>query len=83
MVDSHVNLSSVVSFKVPKEVKEKMKKLGKYVKWSEELRNFLIKRVEEAEREVNMREVVEMLKKTSGVPKGYSVALVREDRDSS
>jgi hypothetical protein len=28
-----------------------------------------------------MREVVEMLKKTRGVPKGYAVALVREDRD--
>jgi hypothetical protein len=76
-------MSSVVSFKVPREVKEKMKKLGKYVKWSEELRNFLIKRVEEIEREVNMREVVEMLRRTRGVPKGYAVALVREDRDSS
>jgi DNA-binding transcriptional regulator GbsR (MarR family) len=75
-------MSSVVSFKVPREIKEKMKKLEKHVKWSEELRNFLIKRVEEVEREVNMREVVEMLKKTRGVPKGYSVALVREDRDS-
>jgi hypothetical protein len=41
----------------------------------------LIKRVEEVEREVNMREAVEMLKKTRGVPKGYAVALVREDRD--
>jgi DNA-binding transcriptional regulator GbsR (MarR family) len=74
-------MSSVVSFKVPREVKEKMKKLEKHIKWSEELRNFLIKRVEEVEREVNMREVVEMLKKTRGVPKGYAVALVREDRD--
>jgi hypothetical protein len=60
-----------------------MRKLGKYVKWSEELRNFSIKKVEEVEREVNMREVVEMLKKTRGVPKGYAVALVREDRDGS
>jgi predicted DNA-binding protein len=76
-------MSSVVSFKVPREIKEKMKKLKKHVKWSEELRNFLIKRVEEVEREVNMREAVEMLKKTRGVPKGYAVALVREDRDRS
>jgi hypothetical protein len=60
-----------------------MRKLGKYVKWSEELRNFSIKKVEDVEREVNMREVVEMLKKTRGVPKGYAVALVREDRDGS
>ena len=60
-----------------------MRKPGKYVKWSEELRNFSIKKVKEVEREVNMREVVEMLKKTRGVPKGYAVALVREDRDGS
>jgi DNA-binding transcriptional regulator GbsR (MarR family) len=76
-------MSSVVSFKVPREITEEMKKLENHIKWSEELRNFLIKRVEEVEREANMREVVEMLKKTRGVPKGYAVALVREDRDSS
>lgn len=35
-------MSSVVSFKVPREIKEKMKKLEKHIKWSEELRNFLI-----------------------------------------
>jgi hypothetical protein len=74
-------MSSVISFKVPREIKEKMKKLEKHIKWSEELKNFLIKRVEEVEREVNMKEVVEMLKKTRGVPKGYALALVREDRD--
>ena len=50
-----------------------------------EVRNpaFRAGRGHEVEREVNMREVVEMLKKTRGVPKGYAVALVREDRDGS
>jgi len=75
-------LSEVVSFKVPREVKLKMKKLEKYVNWSEELRKFLIKRVEELEREVNFREVLEKLKNTGSVEEGFSVESVREDRDS-
>jgi len=75
-------LSEVVSFKVPREVKLKMKKLEKYVNWSEELRKFLIKRVEELEREINFREVLEKLKNTGSVEEGFSVKSVREDRDS-
>jgi len=75
-------LSEVVSFKVPREVKLRMKKLEKYVNWSEELRKFLIKRVEELEREVNFREVLENLKNTGSVEEGFSVESVREDRDS-
>jgi len=75
-------LSEVVGFKVPREVKLKMKKLEKYVNWSEELRKFLIKRVEELEREVNFREVLENLKNTGSVEEGFSVESVREDRDS-
>ncbi len=31
-----VRLSSVVSFKVPREVKERMKRLGRYVNWAKE-----------------------------------------------
>jgi len=75
-------LSSVVSFKVPRKVKERMKRLGKYVNWAEELRSYLIRRVEELEREVNFREAVEELRRTGSVPKGYGVRSVREDRDS-
>jgi len=75
-------LSEVVSFKVPREVKLKMKKLEKYVNWSEELRKFLIKRVEELEREINFREVLENLKNTGSVEEGFSAKSVREDRDS-
>ena len=75
-------LSEVVSFKVPREVKLKMKRLERYVNWSEELRKFLIKRIEELEREINFREVLENLKNTGSVEEGFSVKSVREDRDS-
>ena len=59
-----------------------MKRLGKYVNWAEELRSYLIRRVEELEREVNFREAIEELRRTGGLPKGYGVRSVREDRDS-
>ena len=75
-------MSEVVSFKVPREVKLKMKRLERYVNWSEELRKFLIKRIEELEREINFREVLEKLKNTGSVEEGFSVKSVREDRDS-
>jgi len=75
-------LVEVVSFRVPKEVKERMKRLRKYVNWPEELRAYVIRRVEELEREINFREVIEELKETGSVPRGFSAASVREDRDS-
>ena len=59
-----------------------MKRLRKYVNWTEELRSYLIKRVEELEREVNFKEAVEELRRTRGVPKDYGVRSVRENRDS-
>ena len=75
-------LSEVVSFRVSREVKERMERLKGYVNWPEELRAYVTRRVEELEREINFREVVEELRKTGSAPKGFSVASVREDRDS-
>ena len=75
-------MSEVVSFKVPREIKEKMRKYSKMVKWSEELRNYVIERIRAMEAEENLRKVIEMIESTKGVPKGFSVRSVREDRDS-
>ncbi len=75
-------MSEVVSFKVPREIKEKMRKYSKMVKWSEELRNYVIERIRAMEAEENLRKVIEIIESTKGVPKGFSVRSVREDRDS-
>jgi len=48
-------MSEVVSFKVSREVKEKMRKYRAVVNWSEELRRF----VEEKLRELEAREALE------------------------
>ena len=75
-------MTDVVSFKVPKHVKRRMKELKPYVNWPDELRRFLIRRLEEIERELTFEKVIKCLKQTGSVPKGFSTRSVREDRDS-
>ncbi|MET1159743.1 MAG: CopG family transcriptional regulator [Thermoprotei archaeon] len=72
----------MVSFKVPRELKEKMKKY-KHINWSAELRKCLENRIREIEAEENLRRVVEKLSKIDlSSPPGYAVKLLREDRES-
>ncbi len=74
---------SVVSFKVRREIKEKMKKYRDRINWSEELRRFVEERIRELEADENMRRIVRELEEISvRAPKGFSRASVREDRDS-
>ncbi len=75
-------MSEVVSFKVPKEVREKMRKYSKVVKWSEELRNYVIERIRAIEREENLSKVMEIIESTRKVPEGFSLESIREDRES-
>ena len=76
-------MSVVVSFKVRREVKERMDRFRGRVDWAEELRRFVEERLRELEAEENLRRVVEELERIGvGAPKGFAVASVREDRDS-
>ncbi len=59
---------SVVSAKVPRELKKRMDTLRKYIDWNEELRQFIAKRVEELEKELNIKEIVEILKPLKPLP---------------
>ena len=73
----------VVSFKVSKDVKERMDRFRDKVNWSEELRRFVEERLRELEAEENLRSVIKELKKARwSIPKGFSISSVREDRDS-
>ena len=77
-------MSSVVSFKVRREIKEKMERFRDRVNWAEELRRFVEERIRELEAEENIKRVIEELEKIPiSVPKGFSVNSVREDRDSN
>lgn len=73
---------SVVSVKVPKQIKEKMRKYGGRVNWPEEIRKFLSSRIEELERREAVEEAVKLLEAVAPAPEGTAGKLVRKDRES-
>lgn len=75
---------SVVSVKVRREVKERMKKYANKVNWAQEIREAIEERLKQLEAEENFKVVLQELDKAKwSMPKGFSAASVREDRDSS
>jgi|FaiFalFF_MnMetaG_3_1042247.scaffolds.fasta_scaffold00965_3 hypothetical protein len=73
---------SVVSVKVPRWVKEKMREYGNMVNWPEEIRRGIIAKLEELERRRAVEDAIEILKEVRPAAEGTAVRLVREDRDS-
>ena len=72
---------AVVTVRVPDELKLKMKELD--INWSEEIREFIRRRIDEEERRRKMNEALEILKRTPvSVERGFAAKSVREDRDS-
>ncbi len=71
-------MSSVVTVRVPKELKEKMKKLK--VNWSEEIRKYIEERV----RDYELLETIDRVRKEARKRKVKtdSAQLIREDRES-
>jgi len=75
-------LSTVISVRISKKLKEKMDELKDLVNWSEEIRKFLEKRVKELHRRKVLEEIRKVLEKIPESPKGTAAKYVREDRDS-
>ena len=72
---------AVITVRVPDELKLKMKELD--INWSEEIREFIRRRIDEEERRKKIKEALEILKRTPvSVERGFSAKSVREDRDS-
>lgn len=72
---------AVVSVKVPKWVREKMKAYGEAVEWPEEIRRLIITKIEEIERVNAVERAIKLLEPIPPTPKGTAEELVREDRD--
>ncbi len=72
--------SAIMSVRVPPELKREMKKYN--INWSEEIREFIKRRIEEEEKKRALKEVIELVESLPGVPEGTAKKLVREDRDS-
>lgn len=73
---------AVVSVKVPEWVKEKMKVFSETIDWPEEIRRFIITKIEEIERIKAVETAINLLEMVSPAPRGTAERLVREDRDS-
>jgi hypothetical protein len=74
---------SVVSVRVPRELKEKMRKYRDKINWSEEIRRFIENKILEAERENTLSRLEELINQLPTVPRGTAVRYVREDRDGN
>ncbi len=74
-------MSVTISFKVRKEIKEKMEKYKGKVNWNEELRRFVERKIKELEAEERFEEVLRKLKEAEwSVPEGFAEGSVRDDR---
>ena len=71
---------SVITVRVPRELKEEMRKLN--INWSEEIRKFIARRIDEELRKRRIEEALAMLRGTGSVERGFAEKAVREDRDS-
>ena len=72
---------AVITVRIPDELKLKMKELN--INWSEEIRKFIRRRLDEEERRKKRGEAMELLKRTPvSVERGFASKSVREDRDS-
>lgn len=75
-------MSATVSFKVPRQIKEKMADLSSKVRWAEELRDYVIQKIKQLERQKMIEEAEKLLNNVRPAPKGTAVRLLRENRDS-
>lgn len=75
-------LSEILSIRIPKELKDKLKKLNE-VNWRDEIVLFLTERVRYYEKLKVMKEVREILDKIPKAEPGTASQYVREDRDSN
>lgn len=74
---------SVVSVRVPRELKEKMQKYRDKINWSEEIRRFIENKILEAERENTLSRLEELINQLPTVSRGTAARYVREDRESN
>ena len=75
-------MSETVSFRVPRQIKERMIELSSEIKWPDELRNYVMKRVKQIERRRAIRETRQLLENVSPAPEGTSIRILREDRET-
>jgi metal-responsive CopG/Arc/MetJ family transcriptional regulator len=79
---SYIGSGSVVSVRVPPEVKREMDELMDEINWSEEIREFIKRKIQEYRKRKTLQELVSYIQTLPEAPKGTAQKLVRDDRDS-
>jgi len=74
-------VSTVISIRIPKSLKDKMDKFNK-INWSELIRKFIEEKIAQLELEEALKEVEEHLKDVPELPKGTVARWMRSDRES-
>ena len=75
-------MGKVISVRVPDEVKRLMDMLRGEINWSKEIREFIIRRIEEVRKRKVLSEVVDYIRTLPEAHRGTANRLVRRDRDS-
>ncbi len=74
-------MQETVSVKVPKELKQKMKKLP--IKWSEVIRKTIELEISTYERRKVVKDLIDLVASAPKVPKGTSAKIIKEIREES
>jgi len=73
-------MTNVVSFKIPPELKKRMKEID--INWSEEIRKSIEAKIIEYRKKKALEEINAMLSNIPKAERGTAKRYVREDRDS-
>jgi len=76
-------VSTVLSIRIPKKLREEMEKLKDVTDWRNEIIAFIEERVRTYKRLRALREMDKILEELPETPRGLAAKLVREDRDSN
>jgi len=75
-------MKDVISIRIPSEVKQEMDRLREEINWSEEIRNFIKRKISEHKKRRALQELIAYIRTLPSSSRGTADKLVREDRDS-
>jgi hypothetical protein len=75
-------MGNVFSIRIPPEIKREMDRLKGNINWSNEIKEFIKKRIRNHKKREVLDEVMSYIQTLPEVSKGTAQKLVREDRDS-
>ena len=76
-------VSTVLSIRIPKKLREEMEKLKDVTDWRNEIIAFIEEKVKAYKRLRALQEMDKILEGLPETPRGLAAKLVREDRDSN